>query len=237
MPYGGVRQSYMGIMEKNKKVTNVSNLKEHIEKIIRATFGRLNEVYEHQEGSAVNASLKKKNTRLIFPKYGQHRNNETRVSEQELRFAFVETFNKYCDSNHLNLFYSVETPTNAKYVFKDKEKPIAVNPGDTGGVSAAFDLVIHDSSLKRVALIEFKALNSSEFEHQKDYAKLSNYDEGGEDVLRYFIELVKNSDNGTYESIRGKINKCENSDKVSFFCYDLNKKREITEDIQKCDNL
>ena len=45
---------------------------------------------------------------MVFPKY---RNKETRVSEQELRFAFIEAFNELNKENNWGLYYSVETPT------------------------------------------------------------------------------------------------------------------------------
>ena len=48
---------------------------------------------------------------MIYPNLST---GEMRISEQELRFVFVEEFKK----EHPNLFYSVETPTENKYKFK-----------------------------------------------------------------------------------------------------------------------
>lgn len=61
------------------------------------------------------------NLKYKFPKYsGRYRNGETRISEQELRFIFVEQFNKYCKNNSWNAYYSVETPTEEKYILVKK---------------------------------------------------------------------------------------------------------------------
>jgi len=212
-------------------------LKEHIEKIIKKTFEKVQEAYnEHRETcKSERTSWKKTNTRLVFPRYGEHRGeDETRISEQELRFAFVEAFNEYCNENNCNLFYSVETPTEDKYVFsKDGcacDNPHVESNGEEGQ-SASFDMVIYDYTGKRVCLIEFKALNSAEHEHLKDFAKLNNPNEGNKDVLRYFIEILKSSNNGTYESLHDKVvkDKRGSNSKVyfegyneGFRCYDLN---------------
>ena len=96
--------------------------KEHIEEIINQTFSRLGKAYEsHREG--INESLelvKETESRIVFPCY---HNNETRISEQELRFVFVETFNTYSREKGLNLFYSIETPTRDTYSgFANKKK-------------------------------------------------------------------------------------------------------------------
>jgi hypothetical protein len=98
-------------------------MKETIEAIIQLTFQRLKEVFDNQkEGVNKNLTFVEGQSRLVFPCYGQHRNSETRISEQELRFAFVETFNSYCNKNNLNLFYAVEVPTKGTYCnFADKK--------------------------------------------------------------------------------------------------------------------
>lgn len=217
--------------EKDK--VKLDGLKKHIDQIVQGTFERLKEAYEHQEGITDNVLFHKNKTSLVFPKYGQHRNYEIRVSEQELRFAFVETFNRYCDSENLDLFYSVETPTNARYVFKDGHAD-AIKLSEKEGVSASFDMVIHDSSLKRVALIEFKALNAAKHDHKKDYAKLTNLDEGDSNhVLRYFIEVLKVSKDKTYTNLKNKLEEIKDSDKVTFVCFDLENMKDITKQIIK----
>lgn len=205
-----------------------SNLKENVEIIIEQTLGLLKEVYNNnREDKAVKNDYSNKinlqGSRLVFPKYSNK--EEVRVSEQELRFAFVETFNHYCNEKKINLFYSVETPT------MDNYSGFAIkNPGcDKNGRSAMFDLVIYDEYLKRRCLIEFKAKNADEKDHKKDFIKLNNPNEGGKDeVLRYFIEILQSSNDGTYKSLNKKINACnitnpEENIKSTFICYDLEK--------------
>ena len=87
-------------------------------------------------------------------------------------------------------------------------------------------MVIFDENGKRKCLIEFKANNADEHDHWKDFVKLNNLNEGGEDVLRYFIEVIKsyteNGENSTVESLRGKLKRRNKGDlKASFFCYAL----------------
>lgn len=195
---------------------------EMIQEIIGKTFETLRQCYDNQENS--KGFEKKGNSRLVFPMYGKHRNYETRISEQELRFVFVEEFNKYCDENSLAWFYSVETPTMDKYVFKGPKTPRI----DSNGQSASFDLVIYNSQRKRIALIEFKALNPNKKCFKKDFLKLNNDAEG--DVLRYFVMVLKNHDDETIKSINEKITPKE---KVSFHCYSLEKGIHITADILK----
>lgn len=79
--------------------------KEHIDNIIDQTFNRLELAYmNHREGQ-IDKSInhKKGESRLVFPCY---KNGKIRVSEQELRFIFVETFNEYCDEKELDWFVS-----------------------------------------------------------------------------------------------------------------------------------
>lgn len=93
--------------------------KEHVKKIIAQTFEVIKKVYDTQKEEFGNSSeFCESGSRIIFPKYsGRYRNGETRISEQELRFIFVEQFNKYCKKNSWNAYYSVETPTEEKYIF------------------------------------------------------------------------------------------------------------------------
>lgn len=72
--------------------------KEHVRKIIAQTFEVIKKVYDTQKEKFGNSSEScESGSRIIFPKYsGRYRNGETRISEQELRFIFVEQFNKYC---------------------------------------------------------------------------------------------------------------------------------------------
>lgn len=183
-----------------------------ISEIIDESFKRLAEIYKcNVVGKPSEVS------RLIFPRY--RISNEIRISEQELRFIFVEVFNQYCDENGLDLLYSVETPSLDKYDFK-------VNPQTSeNGQSAMFDLVIFDKHFTRRALIEFKANNADEKSHRKDIVKLINPQEGSESVLRCFIEVVENSNNRTIESL---ISKFDNADSVIVKVYSLKKEAYIS---------
>lgn len=215
--------------------------KEDIEKvmkeIINATFVRLQNAYDCRSESAANKKekaphkYKEGESRLVFPMYGEHKDNNTRVSEQELRFAFVESFNEYCKKNQYDLFYSVETPTRDKYSGFAKGDPEIAKEGK--GRSAEFDMVIYDNYLNRICLVEFKANNADEKDHLKDFIKLNNpvEVEGRDCVLSYFIEVVKSSDKRTYNNLNNKIKKQGNA---NFFCYDLaNGGKDITQDIKE----
>ena len=180
-------------METNK-------LKDMMETIIQNTFNRLETAYNnHKEGFNSNLSLPlSKESRLVFPAY--YKNGEikgTRISEQELRFAFVEEFNYYCRENKINLFYSVETPT--KDTYSDFSTDPKQNPD---GRSGEFDMVIYNENLHRVCLIEFKANNADEVDHKKDFLKLDIDEKDNNEVLRYFIEIVKSYSDDTVNSLK-----------------------------------
>lgn len=192
--------------------------KEHVSVIIDRTFRAIQDVFEKQkeEGGVFN---EKPLSRIIFP---MKRNEPVRISEQELRFIFVEQLNKEISSGW-DVFYSVETPTKDTYRFKNIEPQI-----DPNGQSASFDLVIHDKDYKRIALIEFKANNADTHEHQKDFVKLSNPKEYEEkNAETFFIELL----NGTsYKTILNLNYKTKEFNGV-FRCWSLSLNREITNDI------
>ena len=168
----------------------MENHKKHLEAVIENTLSKLNSLY-HRDGGGLE------NTRLIFPRYwvtkeGERVEGELRVSEQELRFMFVEELNKYCDAHsEWEVYYSVETPTSNSYQLTGE-----------GQQSGCIDLCIHGKDFKRIALIEFKALNPSEHAHAKDAFKLK-YEIEGE--FRYFIEIVKSHDSKTDENIVDKL--------------------------------
>ena len=93
------------------------------------------------------------------------------------------------------------------------------------------DLVIYiyeKNEFKKVALIEFKALNPVKKSYEKDFCKLNNEGES-EGILKYFIQIVKNHDGGTIESINDKI--MSKKDDVIYKCYCLGTGEEIGEDI------
>ena len=169
-------------------------LKTCIEAILDDTFKRLDYAYrcnkeDSQEDKAPHKDEIK--NRLIFPK---NRNKETRVSEQELRFAFVEAFIESGNKGKHDLFYSIETPTTETYSFKGK-----------GRRSGNFDVVIFDGKMQRVCLMEFKANNPRIKEHNKDFEKLTNSEESKNAELRYFIEIVENNNKRTSTNLKDKL--------------------------------
>lgn len=206
-------------------MTNQEHQK-HIENVIKNTFEIIQDVYNHQKEKEGSLDKSSKRSRIIFPNSCK---GETRISEQELRFIFVEQLNKeiVAEGNAWDVYYSVETPTKGdKYCFKDK------NPSyneDGKGDPANFDLVIFDNKLQRIALIEFKANNPDEHDHQKDILKLNQSKELEGNPLRYFIEIVKNADPGTYKSLNKKMK--DKGDNIIFKCWSLGLGYEITNDI------
>lgn len=193
----------------------------HVNNMIDKTFEKLNRIYENNQEGGKTAQVID-GCRLIFPLYRSQTDDKLkiRISEQELRFAFVDVFHRYCDLEGLSWFYSIETPTKQKYIFSntDNQKPQIANDAKEGGRSASFDFVIHDEKLNRICLIEFKANNPNPFNHQKDFLKLIedprpetteeslNQDLTYPDnIQRYFIEIVGNYDEGTIKSLADKI--------------------------------
>ena len=170
-------------------------LRGHIETIIKNTFEVIDEVYNNNKESD-EEKTKSKNGRLVFPNYRDKRT--IRVSEQELRFIFVDQFINYCKehSNEFDYYYSVEVPTEYVYNFphKNTEAPSVNNKDKEGMQSASIDLAIYKNkkaSTSPVAIIEFKKDGCSAHEIAKDFLKLSV--EPGETVLRFFI-MISSSD-------------------------------------------
>jgi len=189
--------------------------KDHIDKIIEniieQTFIRLELAYKnHREGQiGKSKNHKKGESRLVFPCYN-NKKREIRMSEQELRFIFVETFNEYCDEKELDWFYSVETPTKDKYKFTEKGDNLD-KPKREEGQSANFDLTISNDKGELLALIEFKAKNTKPFSYAKDFCKLWNPKEGNSNVLRYFINVLDKADKNTSDNIQAKLDELRNN--------------------------
>lgn len=177
-----------------------NNVKTHIDHIIKNAT--------HLVKAAYNDESTK--TRLCFPKCSA--TSEDRVSEQEFRFAFVEAFNDYVKDKGLDWRYAVEVPTKDRYLFIEKGK--LVKSASTGR-SAMFDMVIYSGDKRCICLIEFKSGNPEQFYYDKDYCKLMNQNEGGNDILRYFLQLLKNHDERTIENIKKKTNIAINGNATS----------------------
>lgn len=185
-------------------MTSKDHIDEIIENIIEQTFIRLELAYKNHREGQIGKSInhKKGESRLVFPCYN-NKKREIRISEQELRFIFVETFNEYCDEK-LDWFYSVETPTKDKYKFTENGKNLD-KPKRGEGQSANFDLTISNDKGELLALIEFKAKNTKPFSYAKDFCKLWNPKEGNSNVLRYFINVLDKADKNTSDNIQAKL--------------------------------
>ena len=160
----------------------------HVNAILDRTFKVLQAVYESQ--TETNSDfLPSRMSRIIFPK---KRNTDKRVSEQELRFIFVEQLNEEIKQGW-DVYYSVETPTKKDYSGFSKGKPEC----GKGGRSGSIDLVIHDNTSKRHALVEFKAHDAKVGDYEKDICKLENE----ESEYKFFVNVLENVDGGTFKNI------------------------------------
>ncbi len=118
--------------------------------------------------------------RLLFPLIRGGQPGDVRVSEQEARFAFLESV---C---HAGLLYTVEAPTQETYQFT----------GNTDQ-SAQTDLAVHSSDgADKYCNVEFKAKGLSEsaqnsFHIYKDFEKLLREPYSG--VWYHLLESVNNS--------------------------------------------
>ena len=173
-------------------------------KVLKATFDSLRTAYADNDGVKIG----KRKTRLLFPKYRRknNKNEELRVSEQELRFVFVEKLAKLCDENS-DYFFSVETPTIGSYLFSESETYKELKKTNENlelpcihqrGVSGNFDMTIYkrgaENKYELVCLIEFKAGSVSEKSFKEVLLKLSNPQEKedkGDSPLRFLIHLVE----------------------------------------------
>ena len=165
-----------------------------IANVTEKTFNIIKQVYDYQKESTPEKreNITEAGSRILFPKYSEgHRKSKgiDRISEQELRFVFVEQLILYAGKNNLDIYYSVETPTDKAYVFsKDKGGPKV----DQNGVSARIDLVLYKkigNEFKRKALIEFKARNPDAINYRKDICKLIN-EESDNGCSKYFIHII-----------------------------------------------
>ena len=170
-------------------------IKDRIVDILHNTFCVLDNCYQYNNEASSQADYEKAGSRIIFPRYS---NGERRISEQELRFVFIDQFIRYCEKTQWDAYYSVETPTEWRYRFSGVEKPHKTDGED--GQSAMLDVCIHDNKGTRLCLIEFKAGNPDKFCYVKDLVKL--YEEG---KLGFFVQLLESQNSGTQKSIKKKI--------------------------------
>ena len=166
---------------------------ESVVEICKQVLERLSKMdYERKGGSSEQ--------RLIFPnifpteKEGKTFTKEellkySRISEQELRFLFVEEFLKEPSND---FFYSVETPTEFKYKLGDNFESIGCGVGRSASIDMSIYKRDDNEKYNRLLNIEFKNQNSSKFSIGKDILKLMHEKQNGA-----FIILLKNTDEGT----------------------------------------
>ena len=145
-----------------------------------------------------------------------------RISEQELKYCFIETFISSIGFDKYK--YSIETPTLNNYSFTKEGKhknPECFGENGKKGRCGNIDVVIFDG-YKRVALIEFKANHAGAFEHAKDVCKLEN--EPGYDVLRFLVEIFESTNEESLRKLEEKLY-CNvynnNAVKTTFIGYSL----------------
>ena len=206
--------------------------------VIKKVYDHHNEYVDSQKEPTTTKDMTSSDvgSRIIFPQYYIHkkggekekRKDYNRISEQELRFIFVEQLNKYADQNNIDIYYSVETPTENAYRFSSENKD-APKVDNENGVSARTDLTIYEKEgdkFTKKALIEFKALNPVIENYEKDFCKLNNEEETS---IKYFIQIIKNYDKGTLKSIKDKIK--SKKDNINYKCYCLDTGENITREI------
>ena len=179
----------------------MDNYKANIDDIVKKTIMSSFEILKE-----LNKTGFSEKTKLIIPNYQNNRSEKneesTRVSEQELRFVFVEQLLKFLPDN---FFYSIETPTDRPYRFSEKETG-NISPVREEGQSGNFDLTILNKDKQLVAIVEFKAKSSSPHAYAKDFCKLWYSKEGkGKNTYRYFINVFESMNKRTMNSFVDKI--------------------------------
>ena len=216
--------------EKDKK-----DIESIISKALSKTITALRRIYN--DGKGIDEQYK--GSHLIFPANGS--DEQTRISEQELRFVFAEKLSSIC-KREKKYWYSVETPTKEPYRFSDGQHN-KIDPVIGEGQSGNFDMAIHDGSRNKLCFIEFKAGESvSKQAFMEVLAKLANPEEREQDSLRYIIHMVKDKrSNQCAKNLEEAINWLPNADgmhyptkSVNYICFSLNKReRKIDEPIKE----
>jgi len=180
-------------------MSNYNDIETMMEALIDRTKIIVNEAYMHHREFHAKTPLMegKPSTLLVFPRFFHGKEDKTtgwtRISEQELRFAFVQAFHEYVCEHKCKYYYSVEPPTVDSYTFSKVEdgKRKKIDPIIGEGQSGNFDMAIYDENLKRVCLIEFKSGYVTPQAINEVKAKLTNKKELGEKTKCYLIYMVK----------------------------------------------
>ena len=197
----------------------MSNMADIVREVTSHTVGYLKYIYK---GTSQNTY--EKDMYLIFPK---DKNGNVRVSEQELRFAFVQELINFSKQG-VPIHYTVETPTKSSYHFSEKGNNIKPEIGN--GRAGQFDLVLHDEVGNRKCLVEFKSNNIGIDELEPSLLKLANPEEGDASVERFFIHIVESSDAETVKSIKEKLRELSLKHRIEttihYVCISLNQREQ-----------
>ena len=146
----------------------MNELNKELVRIVKESFQFLQSCVDNSK-----SILYRNDNRLYIPTSS---NSKLRISEQELKFVFLEKF--LADKKFKSFLYSAETPTKHLYRFSVKgnksqdPKCVSISQLEKDGRKANIDLCIFNCKKERVAIIEFKANNAGVFEHKKDLVKL-----------------------------------------------------------------
>jgi hypothetical protein len=127
------------------------------------------------------SQINKDKTKMIFPSYTSQ---VVRISEQEAKLCFCHVLEKTTN----DIYYSVETPTESTYSFKDKIL-------DDGKMSARSDLslyLIKNKKIVKYINCEFKHTNTTKKSIVKDFIKLNKEPYSG-----LFFHVLDSANSGT----------------------------------------
>ena len=201
-------------------------MEQKIAKIIKKTFIRLSEIVDGKSS-------------MVLPYY--YEDSEPicpRISEQELRSAFIQELESEIESGFA-VSYSIETPTRYRYRFsydpsgRIKAVPYRYVSGSSElkklTKSGNIDLVIHPKGnpKKRLAIIEFKGNESTLIKYKKDFFKLE-HEADTDGSLRYFIQVKSEKTTTSREKEIHKVIRDSIKSGVEYFCFDfLNAKASV----------
>jgi len=139
-------------------------------------------------------------SRLIFPLYERREEKTARISEQEARVLFLQEVQ---EDKYDGIYYSVETPTDYRYIFGSTVKQLRCLRRGRRGQSARYDMSLYEpkprGKLKQAVNIEFKAHNKELTDMAKDFLKLM--------VEKYpgvFFHVLEKVDKNTLTVCSGK---------------------------------
>lgn len=141
---------------------------------------------------------------IKFPKYYNGKSKgQTRVSEQELRFAMACLFDTVKGENK-DYSFSIETPTENNYSFSKNKEGLDSDNKKQRKRSAQTDMTLYEKGKSKIN-IEFKA-NNQNSSFDKDIEKLLR-----ENNIGAWCHILRNADDRTWKSLLGKSGKFKNA--------------------------